>query len=564
MLTVPLLMAVLIDRIGRGVAGALVGSSVAFAVGGLLWGVPLLMASGGLNAYLAALGTQAGEDFAGVEMLYLNPTPRVAANALLRTLIFPWDSIALGSIIVGLAIAGAVALAIRDRRALALILVLALPYFGFHLLLQDMDFVRYALPLVPSIAFLAVSGLELVLRRAAVAATGALALWAVAIASTNLVAYASEPSPVARVVEAMRQESAAAGDVVLAMHQTFARPLEAEVVPIATRLAAPPRYEWLELTRYWRENNVRPLWFLADPRRTDLALIDPASRGARREFAWHFQSMSQLGGMRPAAVEWYRMSPPGWFAEEGWALTPEIAGISRVLQRGPHLGPITAWVRRRTGAARMTIGGRHLGAKTDPPVRFTATVDGRPAAEWEARPGFFLNVFDLPPGALSGTGALAKLDIRSTSSSGAPIETAIEQFNLQSAGAMMWGYGEGWNEAEYDPRRGLWRWTSERSAINVIDASTPITLRVLVESPLRNFDAPPTVRITAGGRVLHESHPVADNVIEVTVPLDLLQSAAGVVVIETDRVFVPAERGGPPDYRHLGLRIFGVNVAVPN
>ena len=30
----------------------------------------------GWNAYLAALGSQAGEDFAGVEMLYLNPAPR--------------------------------------------------------------------------------------------------------------------------------------------------------------------------------------------------------------------------------------------------------------------------------------------------------------------------------------------------------------------------------------------------------------------------------------------------------------------------------------------------------
>ena len=52
------------------------GGAVAFGVGAALWAVPLVVASGGVDAYLAALGTQAGEDFAGVEMLYLNPERR--------------------------------------------------------------------------------------------------------------------------------------------------------------------------------------------------------------------------------------------------------------------------------------------------------------------------------------------------------------------------------------------------------------------------------------------------------------------------------------------------------
>ena len=42
--------------------------------------------------------------------------------------------------------------------------------------------------------------------------------------------------------------------------------------------------------------------------------------------------------MRPAAVRWYRMPAPGWFAEEGWSLTPETAGIAGLMGRGPHLG----------------------------------------------------------------------------------------------------------------------------------------------------------------------------------------------------------------------------------
>src|SRR5690606_25024212 len=74
-LTVPLLIGVLFDRVGRGAAGALLGGGIAFAAGVLVWAVPLIVASGGPSAYLASLGVQAGEDFAGVEMLSLNPSP---------------------------------------------------------------------------------------------------------------------------------------------------------------------------------------------------------------------------------------------------------------------------------------------------------------------------------------------------------------------------------------------------------------------------------------------------------------------------------------------------------
>ena len=160
--TLPLLLLVLMDRIGRGVAGAMIGAGVMFVVGGLAWGIPLLLASGGLNAYLAALGTQAGEDFAAGEMLYLNPNPRAAAFALMRTFVDPWDSTALAVVVLILATAGVVQLLWRDRRSLAAMIALIVPYLVFHLVFQDTSFVRYALPLVPPVAFLAVRGVSLV------------------------------------------------------------------------------------------------------------------------------------------------------------------------------------------------------------------------------------------------------------------------------------------------------------------------------------------------------------------------------------------------------------------
>ncbi len=564
MLTLPLLAGVLADRIGRGVAGALLGSGVALGVGVLLWAVPLVVASGGIDAYLAALGSQAGEDFTSGEMLSQNPTPRLAAYALMRTFIYPWDSIALGGIVVAAALLGTVALLVRDRRALMAVALLVVPYLAFHLLFQDTSFVRYALPLVPAVAWLGVSGLEWVLGRAAWPAVAALSLWAIGVGAPVLAAYAREPSPATRVAAAMQAAlpEAPRAPGALAFHQTFRRPLEAEAVAIAPTLPSPPYREWLELVEYWQAGRVEPIWFLADPRRTDLALVDPRSRADRTDFRWQFSSLSDLGGMRPAAVTWHRMPAPGWFAAEGWALTPETAGIARLMGRGPSLGPITAWVRRRPDGVRVLIGGRHLGAPADPPASFALAIDNRAVAAWQSGPGFFLRLFDLPPTTLSGDGPLARLTVQSTVPGGLAIPTAIEQFDLQTSGSLMWAFGEGWHEAEYQPSLGLWRWTSDRSILRIVDARTPVAITLRVERPGRYFDDDPLVRMTAGERVLGETRFRDSDVWRVIVPFDALEAAGGTVTIETTATFVPADRGTAGDRRRLGLRVFGVDVAA--
>jgi hypothetical protein len=560
-LTLPLLAGVLIDRIGRGVAGAMLGSAMAVAIGALLWAIPLIVASGGLDAYLAALGSQAGEDFAGVEMLYSNPSPRLAAFALLRTFVHPWDSLVLGGLMCGLAALGAVVLLVRDRRSLAVVALVAVPYLVFHLLFQDTSFVRYALPLVPVVVFLAVTALATLTRQLMVPSTAALAVWAVAIAAPVLAAYGSEASPTVRALAAIADARRSTTPGALALHQTFQRPLEAETVAVTPQLPSPPRREWLELVRYWREGQTAPLWFLADPRRTDLALIDPKSRDVSRDFRWAFSSLSQIGGMRPDAVTWYQMAAPGWFVEEGWALTPETAGTARIMGRGPSLGPITAWVRRRPEAVRMLIGGRHLGGAADPRVRFDVAIDDRPVAQWESDPGFFVREVEVPARGLAGAGPLARLTIQAVGVDGRRIDTAIEQFDLQSRGFMMWAYDEGWQEAEYHPTIGMWRWASDRSTLRVVDASAGVAVTLRVEPPRRYFDDDPHVRLLAGDRVVGETRFDSGELWSVVVPFDALQAAGGRLTLETDRTFVPAERGAG-DQRRLGLRVFGVNVTA--
>lgn len=559
--TAPLLILVLADRIGRGAVGAILGSAMTFTIGGLAWGIPLLVASGGLQKYLAALGSQAGEDFAAGEMLYQNPTARAAAFALLRTFVHPWDSPWLAVVVLGLAAFGLAQIVLRDRRALLAVSAMSAPYLVFHLALQDTSFVRYALPLVPAIAFFAVRGVALAAERAVPIVAAVLSVWAVAVASPVLAAYAAEPSPTVRVLGLMQAEARTGVPGALAMHQTFRRPLEAEKVGIGPQLPSPPRLEWLEVARYWREGHAGPLWFLADPVRTDLALLDPQSRRDVTDITWPLVARPAFGGMRPSSVRWYRLSAPGWFAEQGWSLTPETSGMANLMRQGPHLGPITAWVRRRAGVARLMIGGRNLGAAGTPTARFTIAIDGVPLDTWEAAPGFFLRVVEIPAGRLEGEGALAPLTVWSTPAAGdAPVPTAIEQFDLQDAGTLMWGYDQGWQEAEYVPALGVWRWTSDRATLRVVGSDGPLRLTLSIESPTRYFDEAPRVRLMAGARELAISSIANTLDWTIDVPADALRAADGRLTIETDRTFVPAERGGPADHRRLGLRIFGVRL----
>lgn len=561
-LTVPLLLLVLSDRIGRGVAGAMIGGGTMFAAGGLLWGVPLLVASGGLNAYLAALGTQAGEDFTSGEMLYTNPNPRAAAFAMLRTFVYPWDATVLAVVVLALAAAGVVQVLLRDRRSLAPLIALSVPYLIFHLLFQDTSFVRYALPLVPVMALLAVRGVALVATAAVAPAAAAVSIAGVVVASPVLLAYRTEASPTVRVLDAMQAEARRAPPGAVAMHQTFVRPLEAEDADFAVQLPAPPRLEWLELVKFWKRGGNETVWFLADPARSDLALIDPRSRGDFTDVRWPLVARPAFGGMRPSAVRWYRMPAPGWFVEEGWALTPEAAGIARVMSRAPHLSPIAANVRRRPEAARLVIGGRNLAAPADPAARITVSIDGAPWEQWDAAPGFFLKVIDIPAGRLLGDGALATLTVHSASASGsAPIPISIEQFDLQNADQLMWAYDTGWQEAEYSPASGVWRWTTERATLRFAGPPRAIRVTLSIESPLRYFDEPPLVRAAAGGRELAVTALSASQDWSFEVPADRLAASGGTVTIETNRTFSPAERSGAPDRRRLGLRVFSIQVS---
>jgi hypothetical protein len=557
-LTVPLLGLVLVQRAGRGAAGALLGSAMTFTIGVLVWAVPLVIASGGPRAYVAAITAQGGEDFAGVDMLYLNPTARRLALNLLDTFIYPWASRPLGWTVFVLSAAGALVLLLRARRSVVLLTVLAGPYLAIHLLVQETLTTRYALPLLPVVAYLAVRGAESVVptfKSAGVSiVVGILAVWSAAVTLPSVRVYAREGAPVfAAIGELERQLPTTPG--VVAFHQAMQRSMQTEDFSRGRVLPSPPMREWLQLAKYWRAGRTEPVWFLADPPRTDIELIDPLSRRLHAHYIWNFPRLLFIGGSRPDIVDLIQIdSPPGWFAEDGWHLTPETLTTSERLGRREA----TAYIRSRPDAALLIVGAASTGAAS----AVSIAIDGRPI-DTLAVPagGRMLRRLPLKPGDLAGDGTLRKLVASYAAPDGRPQPVRLTEFAVVPLDAVIAVRHAGWHEIEYSKElQRRWRWTSAAAETFINAPGRDVTLTLSGESPLRYFDAPPRITIRAGTQVLTTAEPAQDFEITVKIPAAALVASDGMVTIATDRTFVPNERSGSPDRRTLGLRIFDLRV----
>ena len=562
-LTVPLLLFVLLEQWRAGAIRPVLQSVAGLVAGAFAWAVPLVADSGGLDAYLRALRSQAGEDFAFVNMLWLEPTPRRAAFAMYETFVQPWGSTLLAAVVGAAAIAGLCVMLLRERRELALLLAAFGPYVVLHLLFQETFTVRYALPAVPLVAWLAARGIAATGRLAPFAGL-AIAGWALVMAVPVAVAYGGSPHPAFQAIADASTQARTTAPAAVYSHYSVYRALQAD--PGGLSVVEPRRfYEWLGPAAYWQEGGANPIWFIADARRTDLALIDPAARLDVVKYRWPVAGRPELSGTRPLAVDWYRIAPPGWFATEGWSLTPETGGLARATATRPDSRPITAWVRRRTEPVHLVVAGRHLGVPGDPPAEFELTLDGVVQDRWTATVDTrnFLRFIDIPGGTGAGSGYVP-LTISSRAPGGAERRAAVgvEQFDIQPASRLIYAFAEGWHEEEYDPINGRrWRWTSERSVLRVKGGVGPVAIACSGESPLRYFDAPPDVRIMAGPRVVARFQPDADFEWRVTIPEADLSNAEGAIAIETDRVYMPGAAEGSADARHLGLRLYECRVS---
>jgi len=196
------------------------------------------------------------------------------------------------------------------------------------------------------------------------------------------------------------------------------------------------------------------------------------------------------------------------------------------------------------------IGGRNL-MPGGPPALVRVAVDGTVVDELTVAPGFFLRM--LTP-AVAGSGDYARITVESDNQ-----ELAIEQFDAQPAGRVVFGFGEGWNELEYNPSTGaLWRWSSDRAAIRVRAEghSVALTLRGELEAASSSH-----VVVRAGDAVAGEFDVGRSFARTVLIPATLLPGPEQVITVETSAWYVPAEkRWRSKDQRRLGLKLFECRV----
>jgi hypothetical protein len=553
-LTLPLL-ALAIVRLPRAERWVgLARAAGALVVGALVWAIPLLIISGPAT-YLRTFWNQGAEDLGGVAMLATTHSVSLLVSTLRNQLIAPWGYWQAGAAVVVLAILGFVLMIWRDRPALTTLVACFGPYLVFDLLFQEAITTRYALPLVIPAAYLVVRGASLVHRSLPIVVTIAIAVASVFVDDATTYGYAQMPAPAFRMLGDM-QTASAQGQPVLAMHRnqdfSMRRPIQwvgDEMPKVAAHLPATPKHEWLEVVKYWNAGGRRPVWFVADPLRSDLALIHSPLRP--RLYRWPFQFKALVGGARPDELDWHLFAAPDWYLGEGWAITPETAGVAAEDRRGPGNGAIHGWIRRSSEPHTVMIGGRNL-ATDGQPAHVRVAVEGRDVADLVVAPGFFLHMTPGTP--FIEKGGYAELTVESDRP-----QVAIEQFDAQPAGRVVYGFGDGWNEQEYNPATGeLWRWSTDRSTIRVRSEghSVALTLRGEIEAA----DASHVV-VRAGSSVVAAFDVGRSFSRTVLIPSTSLPEAEDTITIESSAWYVPAEkRWRSKDRRRLGLKLLECTV----
>lgn len=551
-LTLPILLWAIVRRPAADRLRTFAGVAIGFAVGVAIWAVPLVLLTGGPAAYLRTLFSQGAEDFTGVVMLWTTPTPRQLVRVLFAAFVAPWSFVPTAIIVLTLAAAGFAEMLRRGRYAFGMLVVLFGPYLVFDLVFQESATTRYALPIVIPIAYAAVRGAMLLTPWVAAPAIVGIAGFNAFVTTQALSGYARADAPAFRLLADMRALSAESPAPVLAMHRRddldMRRPIDwtAGAMPaLERRLPAPPKHEWLELVKYWNGGGRQPVWFVADPPRSDLALVK--LHGERREYRWPFNLPMMMGGARPGEMDWYVMGPPDWYLGEGWAITPETAGVAGEDGKGPGRGGIEGRIRRWQIPSTILIGGRNLGG---PEAHVRIAIEGRTIEDLTVPTGFFLRLLPIPADPAAGDFEYTTITVTSDQD-----QLAIEQFDAQPRGRVMFGYGEGWNEQEYNPSTGeLWRWTTEKATLRVKAEGRPLVVSLKGEIEEASSSH---ITIRVGDRIVSEQEVGRSFAIAADIPAQPVTDAETAIIIETSAWHVPAERRSrSQDRRHLGLKIY--------
>ena len=523
----------------------------AYAIGVLLWAVPLVALSGGPRGYWSAVFEQGHEDLSGIRMLWTTPTARELVDAVYYALVAPWAVWPLATIVLLLAAIGAASLWRRKRSVLTWLAIAYGPYLAFDLLFQETFTSRYALPFVVPIACLAGFGAWAIPANAGVAAAIAAAMFGAHVGGTSLAAYASQPAPAFRLLADMGR--AATAPVAVAMDRREELDLRAPAKflrgypPNLEVLLSRPQHEALDAARELTGTH-KPLWFIADPKRADIDLIQ---HGEPRRYRWSLPYPVLIDGVRPNEMDWHELDAPDWWLDDGWALTPELAGVSNEDRRGLVDGPIGGHLSRAVLGGVMILGGRNFDPTS---TSVTVGVGDAWTMRFTAAPGAFVQAWQLPAMVADATARSLPIVVAANP----PSRVSLEQFDA-SARRTLVAFDQGWHEPEYAPATGLrWRWLSDRGNLRIVSA-TPyggLVLHLAGESPLKYFPHPSTLTVRADGAQVFTTTLASDFSLAIAIP-----RPAAFITVETDQTYVPAERSWrAADRRRLGLRIFSCDV----
>lgn len=563
-LVVPLLLWLLL-RIWRARgAGVAMATGAAALTGVLLWAVPMVAITGGAQAYREALATQAAEDFEGVPMLLMQPGAGRLLAALVETWAVPWGVWPLAAWMLTLSAAGV--LALRRGGGVARWLVLAfVPYALFHLLLQETETTRYALPLVPACATLAAVACRPWPARVALAMSGVAITACLLVTGLAHVQYASGAGSAARVLahwEAAARVAASRPDVL--MHRRVwaetrrAREYLAPSPPYDV-LPSPPLGEWQQAARLWAQGDDPLVWWMSDPRRGDRVAIDPRAQRLRERLRWPEPVATLLGGMRPHPFDWYDVQAPQWVLLGGWGLTPELAGVSAAAGEGPSTSGADVLVRRGPRSQTMVLGGRHIAGAAAAPVRLEVRRADGWAQTAAVPPGPFAFTWEVPP-ATTATSGYTRLQVRVIDAPPGAERVFLEQFDIQPPGVPVVALLEGWYEPERDVVTGRqWRWVAERSALRVSGASGDVRVVVTGTYP-RHYDRAPVLEWRVGDRAIGTHTLTRPFRVEQTLTAAQLDAGGGRIEWRASPSFVAGERTGTADARRVAIEISAVDV----
>jgi len=175
-------------------------------------------------------------------------------------------------------------------------------------------------------------------------------------------------------------------------------------------------------------------------------------------------------------------------------------------------------------------------------------VDAVPVDDVTVAPGFFLRMITVPGSTKPDDYAAVTVDADTP-------DLAVEQFDAQPAGRVVFGFDEGWYEREYNPATGaLWRWASDRAVIRVRPGSRALALTLRGELEQASSSR---VTVRSGERVLAQFDVGTSFARTVILPADAFGASETTIALESSASFVPAEtRWRSRDRRRLALKLY--------